>query len=306
MRGVSVTNRRATERNDVKLVESILVSASRLTGAGVCIYDLKKLFDHTSSELLERDLKGHYCDFCSKLRELPGGREACIRSDVHEAVELANKHQNPFFHTCHIGLTELIVPVTQDGQVIAVVFLGQGRLVGETEFPSLWSKLSQFGAEEEVFKGYFEALPLVERSTLLDAAALVDLSFKYLISTGGYGVWETYYMTVAPEDHVHRAVQYIENHSTENITAKDVVEHVHLNASYFARLFKRTVGCSITDYILGKRLEKAKSLLATTGLPIQNIALIVGFLEHSYFTRKFHEVVGCSPTDYRMNSGGSS
>lgn len=284
----------------VKIVENILLSVSKLAGVGVCIYNLKNFFNSGDTSLMKHEMKGHYCDFCYKVRTLPGGREACVNSDVKEAVNLAMVYKKPFFHTCHIGLTELVVPIIHHGEMLATVFLGQCRFSDESKFNPIWTKLDTFGADKDTFEQSFRELPVSDRSSLMAAGTLVDLSFKYLINSEGYAGLKPYFNHLN-NDYVNKAVKYIESHYVEDITAKDIVDHVHLNPSYFARMFKTKKGCSISEYILTYRIEKAKSLLIKTCIPINSIAMNVGYTDQSYFTRKFFKIVGCSPSDYRKD-----
>ena len=59
------------------------------------------------------------------------------------------------------------------------------------------------------------------------------------------------------------------------------------------------MGISISSYILRKRVEEAKKLLAQSNLPINTVSICVGYSNFSYFTKMFKENTGYSPLDYR-------
>ena len=67
----------------------------------------------------------------------------------------------------------------------------------------------------------------------------------------------------------------------------------------FHRRFKRATGQSPVDYIQTLRVEEAKQLLETTGLPIDEIAAEVGYTEPSSFRSAFRKRVGISASAYR-------
>ena len=90
----------------------------------------------------------------------------------------------------------------------------------------------------------------------------------------------------------------IENYKTD-ATSKTASEALHMNHSYFCRIFKRTFGCCFANYVLAYRLEKAQIYLRRTSLPVTEIAFSVGFNNCSYFGKAFKERFGTSPLSYR-------
>ncbi len=63
--------------------------------------------------------------------------------------------------------------------------------------------------------------------------------------------------------------------------------------------FKACFGCSITDYIIRKRVEQAQHFLMTTELSIAEIAQVVGYERPESFSSQFKKVTGLLPRDYR-------
>jgi hypothetical protein len=59
-------------------------------------------------------------------------------------------------------------------------------------------------------------------------------------------------------------------------------------------MFKRSTGQSVRQYVIARRLERAKSLLSSKTLPLAEIALVVGFQDQSQFTAAFRNRVGTS------------
>ena len=283
-----------------RLMENVLIAASRLAGTGVCMYDLKDFFRSDDMDRINNAFRGHYCSFCQMVRSLPGGRDSCIKSDVIDAVAIGEAYGRPFFHTCHVGLTELVVPVFYRHQMIAVVFIGQCRLEGETKFETVASRLASFGADTVRMEQYYKELPLVDRSQLLSAAKLLDLSLRYIVENSGREALGAYFKSTR-QDYVSQAIRFIEDHYLEGITAKDVVNQVHLNQSYFSRVFNKATGMSIVDYIHHVRLTKAKSLLEKTSIPISSISVNLGYSDQNYFTRTFTRHIGQSPSEYRKS-----
>jgi len=75
-----------------------------------------------------------------------------------------------------------------------------------------------------------------------------------------------------------------------------------MSAFHFAHLFKQTTGLSPYRYVIELRLERAKSLLRSTELPITEIAQQVGYWNNSHFAVAFHRATGVTPRDFRRNA----
>ncbi|MEK3911361.1 response regulator [Paenibacillus sp. FSL H7-0331] len=98
---------------------------------------------------------------------------------------------------------------------------------------------------------------------------------------------------------IEKAVKYIEEYYNEACRLTDVAAYVHLNASYFSVLFKKTVGESFTRFVTRTRMDKAALLLRNTDMKIFEIACAVGFDEPNYFTNVFKQQYQMTPKEYR-------
>ncbi len=88
----------------------------------------------------------------------------------------------------------------------------------------------------------------------------------------------------------------------ELLVMSDMAEVAGLGYHHFFRAFKQSMGASPNQYILERRIERAKLLLATTDAPIAEIALRVGFSSQSHFTATFGRLVGATPRTFRVTS----
>lgn len=98
---------------------------------------------------------------------------------------------------------------------------------------------------------------------------------------------------------VRSALAYVNAHYAEKISLDQVIERVFMNRSYFCQVFKKEVGMTFGDYVEHTRIENAKHLLATTDLPILNVAEQTGFNNQAYFTKVFKKATDISPLRYR-------
>ncbi len=102
-------------------------------------------------------------------------------------------------------------------------------------------------------------------------------------------------------EYVKNAMEYISKHYPEDVKIKELADFVGINRSYLSSSFKKATGSSPKEYLLKLRMEKAKSLLETTQIPISSISSAVGYEDPLAFSRIFKRYSGLSPTDYREN-----
>ena len=75
-----------------------------------------------------------------------------------------------------------------------------------------------------------------------------------------------------------------------------------MNKFHLVHTFTKHLGVSPINYVINKRIQEAKNLLATTSYSIRDIASIVGFGNSSYFSQMFKKVTGISPKSYRVKN----
>lgn len=98
---------------------------------------------------------------------------------------------------------------------------------------------------------------------------------------------------------IKQAINYIDEHLTDDMTLETIAESVHSNASYLSRIFKKEVGTSVITYITDLRIKKAKDLLEHSDLKTFEISDAVGIHDPAYFSVLFKKYTGMSPKSYR-------
>jgi AraC-like DNA-binding protein len=104
---------------------------------------------------------------------------------------------------------------------------------------------------------------------------------------------------------VTSAINYIYEHLHTRITLATLASVTNLSAPYLSRLFKKETGYSVSEYILGKKLETAKSMLASSDYSIAEISASLAFPSQSYFTNVLKKDCGMTPKEYRMRNRNS-
>ena len=95
------------------------------------------------------------------------------------------------------------------------------------------------------------------------------------------------------------AKKIIDYNFDRDITIKKVADTMHLDAAYLTRKFTEKYAVAPKEYLLEKRTELAKRLLAQTDATVAEIAGSVGYDDPLYFSRIFKRKEGVSPLAYR-------
>jgi AraC-like DNA-binding protein len=103
------------------------------------------------------------------------------------------------------------------------------------------------------------------------------------------------------DEYVKNAITYIHHHYDCDIRVKDIAASVNVHPGYFHRIFKASMGCTVMEYLVNIRMEKAKMLLAQTDIPITDIASYVGINSREYFSSLFKKHTDSTPFHYRKS-----
>ena len=92
-----------------------------------------------------------------------------------------------------------------------------------------------------------------------------------------------------------RATDYINDNLSQKLTLAQIAGAAYMSPRHFSRSFKKDTGLSPHQYVIHRRVERAKALLANTDLTLAEIARAVGFAHHSHLTSHVRRLLGVSP-----------
>lgn len=98
---------------------------------------------------------------------------------------------------------------------------------------------------------------------------------------------------------ISRAIEYIENNLTNDITIEDISNYAYISPFYFQKGFALLCGYSISEYIRNRRLTLAASDLLSTNERIIDIAIKYGYDSPDSFTKAFTRFHGSTPKSVR-------
>ena len=112
--------------------------------------------------------------------------------------------------------------------------------------------------------------------------------------------WHPESMTVSRKRLELAAVkEYLDEHYTEKIALDDLSEHFFINKFYLSKIFRETYGTTVNNYLISKRITRAKQLLRFTDMTVDEVGAAVGMGDANYFSRMFRKMEGISPREYR-------
>jgi AraC family transcriptional regulator len=95
---------------------------------------------------------------------------------------------------------------------------------------------------------------------------------------------------------LRRVTTFIEEHIDENLPLARLAGVTKVSASHLKTLFRRSTGLPVHEYVVQRRVERAKALLVRGELPASQVALEAGFAHQSHMARWMRRILGVTPT----------
>ncbi|MFL6712705.1 MAG: GlxA family transcriptional regulator [Sulfurifustis sp.] len=143
----------------------------------------------------------------------------------------------------------------------------------------------------------------VARLMLLDTGPTLQSPFMQTSNAGVYsGILEDLRKS-GTDELIVKACTLMAKRMHERFRIETLAERLHVTSRTLLRRFRRATGVTPLAYLQSVRLERARALLETTGIPIKQVMERVGYVDESAFRRLFRRQVGISMTDYRRRFG---
>lgn len=149
----------------------------------------------------------------------------------------------------------------------------------------------------EHFQTQFSAEVLLKTMEQIDTLAQLEQWMLQFMREMIPFVSSIYLQSKHPE--IMQARRYVQQHLDQKISLEEMAKFLHMNPSYFSRLFKKETGENFIEYITRVKMERAKELLDWTWKSVEEISAEVGYENKSYFTKVFKTTIGLTPGEYR-------
>lgn len=159
-------------------------------------------------------------------------------------------------------------------------------------------------AQLQVRDTQLERILMAIESTLLAGGAIDPLLFDSLSLAATVRLLQRFadappprpLQALAPRK-LRRVVEHIETHLGERLSVARLAEVAGASPSHFAALFRRSTGESVHQYVLGRRVERARTLLMVDGVSISQTALEAGFAHQSHMASCLKRALGLTPRE---------
>ncbi len=227
-------------------------------------------------------------DFC---RVMARGRKSCEQCEkFHLSLQDAEGGQART-QRCFAGLTSSAVPVVREGQAVGFLHTGHAYVDRMPGCGNPGQGCALPGRRE----GGYPCAGACRKTARLPAGryegvlGLLAVFSEQLASLSLQPVAGAGYPAV---DHVIRQIRH---DPTRPWRLTECARMAGMHPAYFSEKFHQRTGSTLTAYLAGQRVEKARQLLSYTGLPVSEIGFASGFRSLSQFNRVYKKLVGRPP-----------
>lgn len=107
------------------------------------------------------------------------------------------------------------------------------------------------------------------------------------------------FLAALHDKRISKALQLMHGSPQETWTIELLAKQIGMSRAAFAKRFRQLVGEPVFTYLSQLRVQKAKELILSTNLPVDDIALSIGYESERAFTKTFAKYVGMTPKQYR-------
>lgn len=141
----------------------------------------------------------------------------------------------------------------------------------------------------------------VEEGLYVDTLALLIAAHLARRHSGRSRALHEQTSRLVPGSKMRRVIEFVEANLDRDLSLEAMAREVGISPLYLPRAFKSVVGQSPHQYVVARRIERARALLRDTDLPIVEVALSSGFSSQSHLSNWFVRIVGVSPAAYRKD-----
>ncbi|SEE75138.1 AraC family transcriptional regulator [Burkholderia sp. WP9] len=208
-----------------------------------------------------------------------------------------------------------VIPAGLDGQwsdeaacTIFSVWIGEAFAQRTVEQLSLNSADAQLRPQFQLRDPRFQYLAWALRAELEAAEASDPLYAESLCTAmvvrliGGAPALENKRRTLAPKT-AARVIEFIEAHLDQRLTLGELAALAELSVPHFKVLFRETLGMPVHQYVVQRRVERARTLLLQGKLNASQIALDTGFAHQSHMAHWMGRLLGVTPRELIKSNG---
>ena len=234
---------------------------------------------------------------CLPLRRSRRIDDRCILCD-EEAVRHLMQTKKPYIYKCHLGLLEAMVPALYEDSVVAIVIIGgvSGTVPDDAYADHFVANL--MAADREYYapiadslRSLIRSVKVIDETTLKSICRLIEAFLRTAFMDGTIIMHKG---SVSTE-----LISYVMLNIDKPITLAKACEQIGVTRSYLCHAVREKFGMTFSEYVHQEKIARAKRLLLSTPLSVNDIAEQLGYGSPAYFTRVFKKLTGVLPSRYR-------
>jgi AraC-like DNA-binding protein len=313
------------EEETPSTLQLFLDEITSLTGMRVCLYDLSYFTDETQPLRVPDRLRIHASPFCMHVKSQPLAWKKCIEHELLRA-EAAMRDNQPFIHTCHAGITDMVLPLRVGQKLIGALYLGQVVTQSPKQHKrTLRALAARHGFDADTLQQISDAMPHCTTNQLHAKGVVLRFLQEYIEqaqklsqdegSDPKNGAPSYLHHTIPIESvptplldklrpgtaPIQAAVKIIKGAYWTKLDLQSVARRVGQSESHFSRTFKQETGLNFRRVLLETRIDAACYLLKKTELSSTQIAAMLSYHDVASFLRAFKTHRQCTPHEFVHN-----
>lgn len=271
---------------DIKEIDSLLNTFSYVSGLNITLADSRfRQIAKSGSELW---------DFCTEIHRSKKCLDCCMKSDI-SSFRITEERRKNYIYTCPFGIVCVIAPIIEDDAVSGYLIISPGadKKQYERHYAETFELTEELAPElnRSTLESCIMQLP-VHNNEKIQALSDTLALFAQHIGREGF-VKDDYTLGELIKDYINKNFQ-------RKITLAELSMNIHCSTVSLTEHFKKEFGITIMQYVMKKRMELSKKLLAETPhYTIKEISEKCGFSDVEYFSRCFKRYNSVSPSKWR-------
>ena len=269
---------------DIQKIGQVLDDFYNATGINISLWDADFKFLNCRESTAK--------EFCQRIQATDEGFSRCCMSD-QQLFRKCQKSGKMEIQVCHAGLVDVIVPILQNGIIANYLLLGQMKRT--PDFSAIAGLLSWQKADFPALLDCYEKIPYYDSKKINSVVHLAVMLAEYILFSD--------LLKLQHDRNVETATEYIRCHLAEELTVQTICHNTNISKSVLYKSFQKYLNCTISEFINAERIKKAKELILSESLSMEEVALRVGFSDSSYFCKTFKKLTGKTPLQYKKVAG---
>ncbi len=241
------------------------------------------VFDRNFGYVTSYPEYGAMTAYCSLVRSTEAGERSCRRSDEEGGAKCRGENRQVSY-VCHAKLFETVTPIRFENMIIGYILFGQYRLEGMLD--------SGHPEGSELQKAYLQTTVLTKEQIEATCRILEACILRF---------WFRNAITLKTDDEAERIQTFVDENLDQPLTAEALCRIFLVNKQKLYRIFRVNFNTTVKEYVLARKLAKAKKLLKNTELSVTEISERTGFSDYNNFIQRFKRETGLSPLKYRKS-----